>query len=492
MQRIKKGIKVSVTVIFILSFVLVAMAYCWGDAHKLITDIYLPAGEWNDEVFYYKQIAAMVKYGIPQGYFGYSEMPPKYGTFGAWSVVLLVPYLLWGKLFGWNVLSPVLANLTMITGAMGVLYYCIRPNVKQMLIWISLIAFLPVVTRYILSGMVETVFFSSVLLFIGMEKRLEKEYNGKIVFLFYTVVAFCSLGRPYYMLFIFIPFFYWYKKHKKSAIGVTGGYSVILTGLYIMINKYICAPYFSPIINTDFMQVLKGEGIGAMLLFLIKKYWNGLKEVVSYLVEAIRVGEDAGEIYLLFCVVVCFLLINYFFSEQKRNIGFTLFLLTAIISAVILFYSVYVGCRHLLPFILYGIWILILENRIKMLGLLSGVFGVICITIPKSEYMYQIPYANQEVVIENNRMIEELKDVMILDENVGWKNTVVWVLNGQYGICYCVPDGYGINICFDNIDVETIKSDYILAHEDAATYESCFEYGSVIWKGNGYVLFHKR
>lgn len=223
MQRIKKGIKVSVTVIFILSFVLVAMAYCWGDAHKLITDIYLPAGEWNDEVFYYKQIAAMVKYGIPQGYFGYSEMPPKYGTFGAWSVVLLVPYLLWGKLFGWNVLSPVLANLTMITGAMGVLYYCIRPNVKQMLIWISLIAFLPVVTRYILSGMVETVFFSSVLLFIGMEKRLEKEYNGKIVFLFYTVVAFCSLGRPYYMLFIFIPFFYWYKKHKKSAIGVTGG-----------------------------------------------------------------------------------------------------------------------------------------------------------------------------------------------------------------------------------------------------------------------------
>ena len=38
-----------------------------------IGDIYLPASDWNDELFYYKQVESMLEYGYPQGYFGFNE-----------------------------------------------------------------------------------------------------------------------------------------------------------------------------------------------------------------------------------------------------------------------------------------------------------------------------------------------------------------------------------------------------------------------------------
>jgi len=38
-----------------------------------IWDAYIPASDWNDELFYFKQVDGMVKYGFPYGYFGFNE-----------------------------------------------------------------------------------------------------------------------------------------------------------------------------------------------------------------------------------------------------------------------------------------------------------------------------------------------------------------------------------------------------------------------------------
>ena len=83
------------TFLFISSGIICAALYCLVDG-KMITDIYLPSGSWNDEVFYYKQIEAAINYGLPQGYFGYGETSAEYLTYGAWSVCNFVAlYFVW-------------------------------------------------------------------------------------------------------------------------------------------------------------------------------------------------------------------------------------------------------------------------------------------------------------------------------------------------------------------------------------------------------------
>ena len=47
---------------------------------------------WNDDVLYYKQLASVLKYGYPKGFFGYNESQASIGAFGAWSPALFYIY----------------------------------------------------------------------------------------------------------------------------------------------------------------------------------------------------------------------------------------------------------------------------------------------------------------------------------------------------------------------------------------------------------------
>ena len=82
-----------------------------------IGDVYLPACEWNDELFYFKQVEGMIHYGYPLGYFGFNESHALKLSFAAWSPVLVFPWIFWGLLFGWNLLSPIFCSLVLLTGA---------------------------------------------------------------------------------------------------------------------------------------------------------------------------------------------------------------------------------------------------------------------------------------------------------------------------------------------------------------------------------------
>lgn len=78
---------------------------------KTISQVYLPAGEWNDELFYFKQVEGIVHFGYPRGYFGFNESHALKASFAAWSPVLVFPWILWGLCFGWNLLSPIYCNI---------------------------------------------------------------------------------------------------------------------------------------------------------------------------------------------------------------------------------------------------------------------------------------------------------------------------------------------------------------------------------------------
>ena len=62
---------------------------------KAIGEVYLPTSEWNDELFYFKQVEGIVNYGYPRGYFGFNESHALKLSFAAWSPVLVFPWILW-------------------------------------------------------------------------------------------------------------------------------------------------------------------------------------------------------------------------------------------------------------------------------------------------------------------------------------------------------------------------------------------------------------
>ena len=118
---------------------------------RSIAEVYLPAGEWNDELFYFKQVEGIVKFGYPQGYFGFNESHALKASFAAWSPVLVFPWILWGLIFGWNLTSPVYCNIFLMMLAMFLFVWLVKPDRKQLgILTILYVTFTPL-TRYMLS-----------------------------------------------------------------------------------------------------------------------------------------------------------------------------------------------------------------------------------------------------------------------------------------------------------------------------------------------------
>ena len=90
----------------------------------------------NDEVSWYNQVAAVVKYGKPLGYYGYNGSYAKIGTFGPWgmSVILfmsIIPKLL-SFFTGMNESLLIIGNLAWACLANGLFVLLAKPSRGQL------------------------------------------------------------------------------------------------------------------------------------------------------------------------------------------------------------------------------------------------------------------------------------------------------------------------------------------------------------------------
>ena len=127
---------------------------------RWIGDVYLPASQWNDELFYYKQVESILNGGYPLGYFGFNESHALKLSFAAWSPVLVFPWVLWGLVFGWNLMSPILCNIFLMSLSCFLYVWLVRPSWKQMGVLGLLFCLYTNFPRYMLSGMAEVICFA--------------------------------------------------------------------------------------------------------------------------------------------------------------------------------------------------------------------------------------------------------------------------------------------------------------------------------------------
>lgn len=484
---------------------------------RTITDAYLPASEWNDELIYYKLVEGIVDFGFPQGYFGFNESHSELFSFAAWSPVLVWPWVLWGLIFGWNLLSPIICNIVLVSLAMFLFVWFAKPSKKQIgILAVLFICFTPF-TRYMLSGMPEVICFAMVIVTFALSvSYLQKEHIGKLIALF-VMTATMTLMRPYLIVFMLFPLYFLLKKKKWP--GAIGDIAILLvTGLtYMLIKKYMSAEYFNPLFRTDFITAF-GGGFLAGIKNLVYQILVKGKEYFAMLIEGFKSGLAAGAYFGGFWVMLVILAIqavHNFRKKQKEQFilnGFLAACFVAMWLALLLMYKPFEGSKHLITFMVVGLFaISLMETRFYKKMIVTAavcvyLYGVLAEAHP---YDYQIPYRHAELEAAVAGWQEIFAGEMTLAEEdaPNFENTVIWTLYDNsvgdgtltmtpWQYLYGLPNGFGVNCCYPEYVVEhfdELQSKYLIVIPGGSV-EAFFEEKGVtkLAEKDGVILYRLR
>ncbi len=488
--------------------------------------VYIPAGGWNDELFYYKQIEAMVAYGRPQGYFGYNETTARLLSFGPWSVVLLLPYMLVGKVVGWTFGTPVLCNMLFMAGAFFCWGFCVKgTKLEKGLTAVTVLSFTSA-TRYILSGMVEPLNFALLVVVLSFSVKAVQEEGEKKGTL-YALLALCmlfTLMRPYYLVFFLFPGYYLVKKQGKKGGFFTALALCAALAVYFWINSNLCAPYVYPIIYTDWLRAFREQGFLRGLVYCIQKYGKGWAAIFSMAGASLLYRNDVmGKWWLLYllemagflwCAIRGFGRIRrqkaqngddsaadgtktqdpaagrFFLDVSMAGIFFV------IASMMIMLYEVDTGSRHVMALCLGGILVYLWRRGRQAAGILAAMFVLVNVFVQSTGFWASpLTYRTSEAVSLEERREADLGVYMQLDEAAGasWDNTVAWHSLVDYRILYSLCPGFGIqydeSVVFTE-RMDSVKSKYIMVLPDSEADQAVREAGaSLLFEDGDYRLY---
>lgn len=462
--------------------------YCIIDRQSF-SQIYLPSSPWNDELFYYKMTENVLAYGYPQGYFGFNESHGLYLSFAAWSPVLLVFWVIWGLVFGWNLLSPMLCNTVLLSLSMLLFGILVKPDKRQTVMTAVLYATFMPVTRFALSCIPEAELFALFILFWGLAIACRRKYKSWMVGAMFALVMLMTWMRPYLILLLLTPaVILFYKRGKKSFLW-TGGVTGAAMAVYVMINHCFSAPYLDDLFYTEWVKVYFEQGVLAGIRYTVWKLYTSFGSVLSLIRANLTVKSGlisaAGLYYLIFLLLFVLLFVKIvrriLYKDWKGFLpeGQMALCMAGFFAADLLMYRIQEGGRHTLVYTVGFLFLLPLAEKEKKkesyLSTAVSVFFVLLFLLRGNiPYEFDVPYVLEERRADLESMAEQLSENMELTGGApNYDNTVIWVLSEQadgrnetvdFGAYYAVPKGFGINLCdggYMEANLETLKSRYI-------------------------------
>lgn len=451
--------------------ILCCLVYCAMQGRS-IGEVYLPDSQWNDELFYYKQVEGIVNYGYPLGYFGFNESHALKLSFAAWSPVLVFPWIVWGLLFGWNLLSPIICNIVLLTVAVFLFVWLVKPTWKQMGICGLLFCLYTPFVRYMLSGMPEVICFSMLIVFYGVAYNyLQREKGWKLAVLF-AMASVMTLMRPYLLLFLLLPAFLWIRKNKVWGLIGSGIVVGITLAVYAMIKHYLGAEYFAPLFFTDWITTFFREGIGAGIHNFFGTLYRMGREFLNHTLQGFQNGLASGAFFGGYLVMMAVLLGQSVVDFRKRRKSKLLileahlaFCFVGMLFALLLMYKLTEGSKHLLTFMAVGIFIVsLMETQFyKKAVLIGAVFAYLYSVKATEPYDYQVPFVEEETKEQMAYWEDVYEEHLVLrTESVpNYDNVVIWTfsdalegdgeervyVNTRWQFLYGLPEGFGISCC---------------------------------------------
>jgi len=492
-RRDKRYVTLIKSLLLALLPLLCCLVYCAGQGAGL-GDVYLPSSEWNDELFYFKQVEGIVHYGYPLGYFGFNESHALKLSFAAWSPVLVLPWILWGLVFGWNLMSPVLCNIVLMMLCCFLFVWLVKPSWKQLGVLTFLFCLYTPFVRYMLSAMPEVICFALLILFYSLAVNdLRREKGYKLVLLF-VLSGVMTLMRPYMLLFLLLPCFLWVRRSGwKGAAGSLAVTAAVL-GLYACIKHYLGAEYFAPLFFTDWVSAFFEQGLSGGFRFLFGKLYYMGKDFLGHTLQGFRTGLASGAFFAGFLVCMCVLagqsLLDYRawragrrMTGEKRcvpgrrgadmqtdaqedeqagtrdmqkgaqtdmeesvqaDLGCRLvieahlaFSFVAMLFALLLMYKLTEGSKHLLTFMAAAVFVIaLMETKFyKKAVLVGAVFAYFFNYKAVEPYDYQVPFVQEERRETVEAWREGLAESLVLNRDAapGYENVVIWVFSDQAG-----------------------------------------------------------
>lgn len=465
---------------------------------RSLSQVYLPASEWNDELFYYKQVEGILSHGYPQGYFGFNESHALKLSFAAWSPVLVWPWVLYGLVFGWNLMAPVYSNILFLTLAMAVFVLLAKPDWKQLgLMTLLFCCFLPF-ARYMLCGMPEIICFSMVIVYWGLLMHAaERETAGGVALLF-LMGGIMTLMRPYLILFLVAPAYLWIRRHR--AAGIAGSLAVlgVTAGGYMWIKHYLGAEYFTPLFKTEWLEpFFQGHILGGFRGILAKIYYEG-RTFFAFTLQGLKSGLAEGAFFAIFLAMLLILawqcLADFRKKRKKQAMlnGYLAFCFFSMWMALLLMYKMKEGSKHLLTFMAVGVLVIaMMETRFYKKAM---IIGALCIYLfwyrGDQPGDYQIYFEDQARVKQLAQWEDIFERELALKENPpNFDNVVIWTFNDiladsetkesvltDWQILYSLPEGWGISCCYREYveeHLEELQSLYLTVPTGGALQRRC-------------------
>ncbi|MBR1772002.1 MAG: hypothetical protein IJ747_08230 [Lachnospiraceae bacterium] len=496
---------------------------------RRIGQVYLPSSPWNDELFYYKQVESIVRFGYPYGYYGFNESHGLVLSFAAWSPVLVLPWIVWGLLFGWNLLSPVLCNILLMTSAMLLFVLLARPTWKQLGILTLLFCLYTPFVRYMLSGMPEIICISHLIVFYGLVYSYCRKEAGWKLFALFVISGLLTLMRPYMLLFLLLAAVFMMASFGRKGKLLLGMFcAAAATGavlfVYALIKHFFGAEYFHPLFFTDWITTFFTDGFGAGVHnFFSTLYWKG-KDFKAHTVQGLRTGLASGAFFAGYLVTMAVLLWQSVadYRKQKQRLAkargteryaqfvaeaHLAFSFIGMLFALLLMYKLTEGSKHLLTFMAVGVCVVsMMDTRFfKKAVLLGATFAYLYTYMAVDPYDYQVPFVTQE----RQEQVEDWRDrfarSMTLDraQVPNYENVAIWVFNEQsaagetmkWQLLYALPEGFGISCCQKDFVLEQfdqLQSGYIVAQTGAEVDQACAAAGWTLLEQDQDIVLYKR
>ena len=440
---------------------------------------------WNDEVWWWSQVDGMIKYGAPLGYMGYNGTHAAVGTFGPWGVAPLLPYMLIGKIFGWELHSMAYANVMLLSIAGFVFCLLAKPDKKQIKWVFGLYLTSYITITYSFTAMAEghryavAIILTGIALWLREHSKDVRKLDWKTITAYVLSLCFLFYAINVYLIFaLMVPVFVWYilkgvKPSVRIVIAVIATF-VLSIAAYQLTGIYT-APYTTSTIET-LLDVLHEQGVYAALCTFLSVLFDNLKTVgLFYLVYS--EAEYLQWYFLTYMVLFTVLLVMFIkkcAAEKQSGKGVkltvllngnTFFALYLLAGFLIGYCALYTGsattlCRgtntgFLMVLFLFamGDWDKDAEVKrfmtMRYIVLLFFFLGLSAIwryhTMIISERIDKIP--KRDVILAEKKKLEEV--IEISPSKSTWENTVA-----EYGsldsLYMALPSGAGSNYMIDN------------------------------------------
>ena len=282
-------------------------------------------------------------------------------------------------------------------------------------------------------------------------------------------MLFCSvfqtLMRPYFLLLFLFPGYLLYKKRKWLVFPVTV-LAGLTTLLYFVIVQKFTAEYFIPLIDTDWIKAIIASPLSGIKA-ASKLFLDGIANVGLHCKSGVLTGNMIGGLWCLF-ILLLVIAISIVIKERK-NFLFAISMVV-MLGAVVMFYDVSVGSRHLLPFIVMMMIVLCEKGSYKTsLVVLVATLILFPARMEYDRYNYQVPVYDDNRAVDIEEINQQLKDKMICEETENyWDNTVIWLFSDETMVAwqnlYALPEGMGINLCLKDYviyNMDELKAKYI-------------------------------